>query len=103
MIQAVENDAATYYPERGLHNDGCAGRFYITKVSTVNRTYARLSLNNRKRSARGCLVGDGYKVLRRQGGIWTPLMDGSWDVAMCTRLGRAVALDLTRDARLTCD
>ncbi len=101
LIRAVEADAASSYPELGFHNDGCSGRFYIVKISTVNRTYGRVTLNNRARNARGCVVGDGYKVFRRTGAGWVHQFDGSWDAAMCSRLGRSLAVDLVRDGGLT--
>ena len=101
LIQAVEADAAAQSPELGLHNDGCSGRFYIAKISTVNKTYGRVTFNNRARNTRGCLVGDGYKVFRRTGSGWVHQFDGSWDAAMCSRLGRALALDLVRDGGLS--
>lgn len=75
---------------------GCFARD-LFRVSSVDRRYALWSGENRHRQAQGCLVGDGFVILRRQrGGTWTRRLDSAWDVAPCAKIGSRVARDLTR-------
>ena len=74
------------------------------RVSTVKARYTRVSFNNSARQAKNCSVGDGYSLwLRKLAGGYRHLEDRAWDVAPRRRFSRPVALDLTRDYRLSCD
>jgi hypothetical protein len=69
----------------------------LVRVSTVDRRYALWSGQNRYRQAHGCLVGDGFIIMRRgPGGRWTRRLDSGWDVAPCAAIGSRVARELTR-------
>jgi hypothetical protein len=75
---------------------GCFARDLV-RVSTVDRRYALWSGANGYRQAKGCLVGDGFIIMRRQAnGSWTRRLDSGWDLAPCAQIGSRVARDLTR-------
>jgi len=90
--QGIATTLAQAFGERR----GCFARDLI-RVSTLDRRYALWSGQNRYRQARGCLVGDGFIIMRRQpSGRWTRRLDSGWDTAPCAEIGARVARDLTR-------
>jgi hypothetical protein len=69
----------------------------LYRISTVDSRYALWSGGNRYRQGHGCLVGDGYIILRRRpNGRWLRRLDAPWQTAPCAAIGSRVARDLTR-------
>lgn len=101
--RALIEAAIAGYPSDSGYDYACDGRGFITKISTVDARYGRVSFNNTLRFRLGCGVGDGFGVFHRgPRGRWREMGSYAWDFAPCRTFGVRLALDLTRDARLRC-
>jgi hypothetical protein len=104
---ALAARAPTASERRAIINGVRAGNAYVgqtprrcdaasvVRVSTVDRRYALWTQNNRRAAQiGGCVVGDGFIILRLQpNNRWRIRTQGS-DVAPCSILGVRIAKDL---------
>ena len=113
MIYAWQPDTYQCFPpgaDHDLYDDTgepllpcvCFEGLLITNVSTVDRRYGTVVMNNQRREAAGCgrLIGDGYLLLRRSGKHeWARVGSYSWEGAPCGgEIRPRLALDLVSQA-----